>query len=55
MKKARYTKAFTVALQPAVFERIRAITDKREISIADWVREAVNVALTTNQREEDTM
>jgi hypothetical protein len=55
MKKAQFTKALTVALCPDVFERIRAITDKREISMADWVREAVNVALTTNQREEDIM
>ena len=55
MKKARFTKALTVALQPDVFEHIRAITDKREISMADWIREAANEALQTNKREEDTM
>lgn len=55
MKKARFTKAFTVALRPEVFERIRAITDRRETSIADYIREAVDAALETNQREEDTM
>jgi hypothetical protein len=55
MKKARFTKALTVALRPDVFEHIKAITDNREISIADWVREAVNQALQTNKQEEDTM
>ena len=45
MKKARFTKAFTVALRPDVFERIKTITDKREISMADWVREAAELAL----------
>lgn len=55
MKKARFTKAFTVALRPDVFERIKALTDARETSIAEYIREAVNAALQTNQREGDTM
>ena len=45
MKKARYTKGFSMALRPDVFERIKAITDEREISMADWVREAAERAL----------
>lgn len=45
MKKAKYKKAFSVALQPEVFERIKAITDEHEISMAEWFREAVNAAL----------
>ena len=45
MKKARFTKAFTVALRPDVFERIKSITDARETSMADWVREATEQAL----------
>jgi hypothetical protein len=55
MKKARYTKGYTVALRPDVFERIKSITDALEISMADWVREAIDTALEINQREEDTM
>jgi predicted DNA-binding protein len=55
MKKARYTKGYTVALRPDVFERIKSITDENETSIADYIREAINAALETNQREEDTM
>ena len=47
MKKARYTKGFSVALRPDVFERIKSITDAREISMADWVREAAERALQT--------
>ena len=45
MKKAKFTKALTVALCPDVFERIRAITDQREISMADWVRDAAELSL----------
>lgn len=45
MKKARYTKGFSVALRPDVFERIKSITDARETSMADWVREATERAL----------
>ena len=55
MKKARFTKALTIALRPDVFDRIRAISDESEISMADFVREAVNAELETNQREEDVM
>jgi hypothetical protein len=55
MKKARYTKALTVALRPDVFKRIRELTDEREISMADWVREVVDTSLETNQREGDKM
>ena len=55
MKNARFTKAFTVALHPDVFEKIKLITDKQQISMAEWVREAVAAALKNNKREEEQM
>jgi hypothetical protein len=55
MKTAQYTKALTVSLRPDVFDRIKQITDERNISIGQWVRNAVDAALLKNSREEDTM
>ena len=55
MKNARFTKAFTVALHPDVFEKIKLITDKQQISMAEWVRDAVAMALNNIKREEDQM
>ena len=53
MKNARFTKAFTVALHPDVFEKIKLITDKQQISMAEWVRDAVAAAL--NKNSEDSL
>jgi hypothetical protein len=55
MKTAQYTKALTVSLRPDVFDRIKQITDERNISIGQWVRDAVDATLANNKREEDTM
>ena len=55
MKTAQYTKALTVSLRPEVFEQIKQITDERNISIGQWVRNAVDAALLKNNQEEDTM
>jgi len=55
MRKARFQKQLTIAIPPEHFEQIKKITDDRQISIAEWVRDAVAEALETNQRKEDTM
>jgi hypothetical protein len=55
MKTAQYTKALTVSLRPDVFDRIKQITDEQNISIGQWVRDAVDNTLANNNREEDTM
>lgn len=51
MKVARFTKALTVAFDQAVFEEIKRITDAEQISLGEWVREAVNKALETRQQK----
>ena len=55
MRKSQYSKALTIALPPEHFEQIKMITDKEQISIAQWVREAVAMALNNTNREGDQM
>jgi hypothetical protein len=55
MRKARFKKQLTIAIPPEHFEQIQQITDEQEISLAEWVRDAVAAALTTNQPKEDQM
>jgi len=55
MKTATYTKALTIALHPDAYEQIRRITDTERISMAEWVRAAVDAALENKKQKEDTM
>jgi len=51
MKTARFNKPLTIALAPEVYEEIKAITDDRGISMAEWVRAAVQIALVDYKKE----
>ena len=55
MKTQQFQKALTFALPMEHYEKIKKVTDERHISIAEWVRDAVAVALNNIKREEDTM
>lgn len=55
MRKARFQKQLTIAIPSEHFEQIQQITDEQEISLAEWVRDAVAAALTTNQPKEEQM
>ena len=55
MRKAKFQKQLTIAIPPKHFEQIQKITDEEEISLAEWVRDAVAAALTTNQPKEEQM
>ena len=55
MRKSQFTKALTIALPPEHYEQIKQITDDRQVSMAEWVREAVAAALTINQPKENDM
>ena len=48
MKQAVFTKSLSFALRPEAYDEIKAITDEKKISLADWVREAVDAALAKN-------
>ena len=55
MKQAVFTKSLTISMPPEHFEQIKQITDDQQISMAQWVRDAVAAALTTNQPKEENM
>ncbi len=55
MKVARFIKPLTVAFDPMIFEEIKRITDEQQISMAQWVRDAVDAALKTYKQKEDAM
>ncbi|WP_419657526.1 hypothetical protein [Desulfosarcina variabilis] len=45
MRKARFKKQLTIAIPLEHFELIKQATDEQEISIAEWVRDAMAQAL----------
>ena len=51
MKVARYIKPLTVAFDQAVFEEIKRITGTEQISMGEWVRNAVDAAFERHQRQ----
>jgi len=55
MKTQQFQKALTFALPLEHFKQIKQITDEKQISIAEWVRDAVAAALNNIKREEETM
>jgi predicted HicB family RNase H-like nuclease len=55
MRKAKFKKQLTIAIPPEDFEQIQKITDEQEISLAEWIRDAVAAALKKIQPKEETM
>ena len=53
MHTAKFTKSLTVALEPETFEKIKAITDQKGTSLAEWIRDAAAAALKNMQTEEE--
>ena len=53
MREAKFTKSLTVALPIDVYQKIKKITDYEKISMAQWVRKIVNVALESDAVEEE--
>ena len=45
MREAQFVKSLTVALSADVYQKIKEITDDEKISMAKWVRKAINQAL----------
>lgn len=52
MREARFSKALTIALHPEVFDRVKQITDDEKRSMADWIREVVDHALSEPNAEQ---
>ena len=55
MRKSQFSRPLTIALPPDHFEQVKQITDDRQISMAQWVRDAVAAALNNIKREGDQM
>ncbi len=45
MKKRTFSRPVSVILEPKIFEIIEKITNEREISISDYIREAIREKL----------
>ena len=45
MKKKSYTRPVSVVLSDAMYEQISELTEQREISISDYIREALQEKL----------
>ena len=53
MREAQFVKSLTVALEVNVYQKIKEITDDEKISMAQWVRRTVNMALEGDAVEEE--
>jgi len=51
MRKAMHTRPLTISLCDEDYERIRKITDDKEISMAEWFREAAKMKLEKDEKE----
>ena len=55
MRTKQFSKPLSVALPSDHFEEIKRITDEQQISMAQWVREAVDKALQNINEKEEIM
>ena len=53
MREAKFVKSLSVALPVDVYQKIKQITDNEKISMAQWVRRAVNLALEGDALDEE--
>ncbi len=53
MKEAIFVKSLSVAMSVDVYQKIKEITDDEKISMAQWVRRAVSMALEGDAVEEE--
>jgi hypothetical protein len=53
MREAKFTKSLTVALPIDDYQKIKKITDDDKISMAQWVRKIVTIALEGDAVEEE--
>ena len=49
MKKKIYTRPVSVVLSQETFDRIQEITDREDIAISDYIRDAIQEKLSNNK------
>ena len=52
MRVRQFSNSLSVALSQDHFDQIKQITDAEKISMAEWVRDAVDVALEKEKEDE---
>ena len=45
MKKAKHTRPVSISMSPDAYQKILAITDEEQISVAEWFRKVADQAL----------
>ncbi len=53
MREAKFVKSLSVALSVDDYQKIKEITDDEKISMAQWVRRAVYIAMEGDAVEEE--
>jgi hypothetical protein len=51
MKQKLFTRPVSIVLSIEMFDQIKAVTDQRNIGISDYIREAIQVILKSNIKE----
>jgi hypothetical protein len=51
MRKARYRRPLSIALSDETFGKIKVASDQLEISMADWIRQVIDGALSKADAE----
>ena len=51
MSKSQFTRITTMALSPDVFERVKNISEKLKMSMASWIRQAIDEKLERTTQE----
>lgn len=41
-KKAKFERQISITVQPSVFEKVKAITDRKEVSISEFMRSLID-------------
>ncbi len=53
MQKKRYTRPVAITVEEDMYTRMLKITDAREISISEYVRDAINLLLEKEERGQE--
>ena len=48
MRKNKYTRTFTVAFDQKLYDTIKDISDLEEVSMGEWIRNALSTQLVLN-------
>ena len=53
MKKRLYTRQLGIPVQEGIYKAITELCDEKELAIAEWVREAIEIKLSQGENQGD--